>query len=374
MVKIAFDAKRAFLNNSGLGNYSRTIIKSLHFFYPNVQQILFTPKTNEGNFVSEISKLPNIEINIPTQFIDSKIKSYWRSYSITKQLIKNNVDVYHGLSNELPVNIKQFKGKKIVTIHDLIFLRYPHLYSFIDRTIYRKKFYAACKNADVIIAISEETKNDIIDFFNISADKIKVVYQSCDDVYYKVNSEQEIEEVVKQFSLPENYLLYVGTIEERKNLLTIIKSLKEVDSLIPLVVIGKKTDYYKTVLNYISENKLNNRILFLENVSNEQLPIIYKKAAIFIYPSIFEGFGIPILEALVSKTPVITNNSGCFPEAGGPNTIYVDPLDSKKMAQKINQLLQSESLRNEIAEHGYIYAEKFKKEIIAKQLMSIYAS
>ncbi len=374
MVKIAFDAKRAFLNNSGLGNYSRTIIKSLHFFYPNVQQILFTPKTNEGNFVSEISKLPNIEINKPTQFIDSKFKSYWRSYSITKQLIKNNVDVYHGLSNELPINIKQFKGKKIVTIHDLIFLRYPHLYSFIDRTIYRKKFYAACKNADVIIAISEETKNDIIDFFNISPEKIKVVYQSCDDVYYKTNSEQEIEEVVNQFSLPENYLLYVGTIEERKNLLTIIKSLKEVDSLIPLVVIGKKTDYYKTVLNYISENKLNNRILFLENVSNEQLPIIYKKAAVFIYPSIFEGFGIPILEALVSKTPVITNNSGCFPEAGGPNTIYVDPLDSKKMAQKINQLLQSESLRNEIAEHGYIYAEKFKKEIIAKQLMSIYTS
>ena len=374
MVKIAFDAKRAFLNNSGLGNYSRTIIKSLHFFYPNVQQILFTPKTNEGNFVSEISKLPNIEINKPTQFIDSKFKSYWRSYSITKQLIKNNVDVYHGLSNELPINIKQFKGKKIVTIHDLIFLRNPHLYSFIDRTLYRKKFYAACKNADVIIAISEETKNDIIDFFNISPEKIKVVYQSCDDVYYKTNSEQEIEEVVNQFSLPENYLLYVGTIEERKNLLTIIKSLKEVDSLIPLVVIGKKTDYYKTVLNYISENKLNNRILFLENVSNEQLPIIYKKAAVFIYPSIFEGFGIPILEALVSKTPVITNNSGCFPEAGGPNTIYVDPLDSKKMAQKINQLLQSESLRNEIAEHGYIYAEKFKKEIIAKQLMSIYTS
>lgn len=374
MVKIAFDAKRAFLNYSGLGNYSRTIIKSLHFFYPNVQQILFTPKTNEGNFVSEISKLHNIEINIPTQFIDSKIKSYWRSYSITKQLIKSNVDVYHGLSNELPINIKQFKGKKIVTIHDLIFLRYPHLYSFIDRTIYRKKFYAACKNADVIIAISEETKNDIIDFFNISADKIKVVYQSCDDVYYKTNSEQEIEEVVKQFSLPENYLLYVGTIEERKNLLTIIKSLKEVDSLIPLLVIGKKTDYYKTVLNYISENKLNNRILFLENVSNEQLPIIYKKAAVFIYPSIFEGFGIPILEALVSKTPVITTNSGCFPEAGGPNTIYVDPLDSKKMAQKINQLLQSESLRNEIAEHGFIYAEKFKKEIIAKQLMRIYTS
>lgn len=371
-LKIAFDAKRAFLNNSGLGNYARTIIKSLHFFNPELKQFVFTPKVRNDNFNKEVSALPNIEIKQPSGFFGSNFSSYWRSYLITKELIKQDIDVYHGLSNELPVNIKQFKGKKIVTIHDLIFLRYPHLYSFFDRLIYRRKFYSACKNADVIIAISEETKNDIISFFNIPDQKIKVIYQSCDDAFYKEYSDIEFGKVQKKHNLPSSYLLYVGTIEERKNLLTIIKSLKIVEE-IKLIVVGRKTDYINDVNTFIQKNNLNNRVLFLENVTNEELPIIYQKASVFIYPSIFEGFGIPILEALISKTPVITTKSGCFPEAGGPNSIYIDPLNEVMLAQKINEILVSESLKKEMSEKGFIYAEKFHKVKIAQQLMDLYS-
>ena len=370
-LKIAFDAKRAFLNNSGLGSYARTIIKSFHYFYPDLKQFLFTPKEGDHHFNKEISALPNVAIKQPSGFFGNNFKSYWRSYSITKELIKQNIDVYHGLSNELPVNIKQFKGKKIVTIHDLIFLRYPHLYSFVDRLIYRRKFYSACKNADIIIAISEETKNDIISFFNIPEQKIKVIYQSCDDVFYKDYSINEIEKVQKKHNLPTSYLLYVGTIEERKNLLTIVKALKEVEE-IKLVVVGRKTDYFKEVNTFIQQNNLNNRILFLENVTNDDLPIIYQKASVFIYPSIFEGFGIPIIEALISKTPVITTKSGCFPEAGGPNSIYIDPLNEVMLAQKINEILVSESLKKEMSDKGFSYAEKFHKIKIAQQLMDLY--
>lgn len=371
-MKIAFDAKRAFLNNSGLGNYARTIIKSLHFFNPELKQFVFTPKVRNDNFNKEVSALPNIEIKQPSGFFGSNFNSYWRSYLITKELIKQDIDVYHGLSNELPVNIKQFKGKKIVTIHDLIFLRYPHLYSFFDRLIYRRKFYSACKNADVIIAISEETKNDIISFFNIPDQKIKVIYQSCDDAFYKEYSDIEFGKVQKKHNLPSSYLLYVGTIEERKNLLTIIKSLKIVEE-IKLIVVGRKTDYINEVNTFIQKNNLNNRVLFLENVTNEELPIIYQKASVFIYPSIFEGFGIPIIEALISKTPVITTKSGCFPEAGGPNSIYINPLNEVILAQKINEILVSESLKKEMSDKGFIYAEKFHKVKIAQQLMDLYS-
>ncbi len=370
-LKIAFDAKRAFLNNSGLGNYARTIIKSLHYFYPDIKQFLFTPKKSDQNFNEEISIFKNIEIIQPSGFFENNLKGFWRSYSITNEINKRNVDVYHGLSNELPINIKQFKGKKIVTIHDLIFLRYPHLYSYFDRLIYRRKFYSACKNADVIIAISEETKKDIIAFFNIPEQKIKVIYQSCDDTFYKTYSEIEIQQVQKKYQLPESYLLYVGTIEERKNLLTIIKALKKVEK-IQLVVVGRKTNYFKEVNKFIQQNNLNNRVMFLENVTNEQLPIIYQKASIFIYPSIFEGFGIPIIEALISKTPVITTKSGCFPEAGGPNSIYINPLNEIDLASKINELIISESLKKEMSEKGFLYAEKFHKVKIAQQLMEIY--
>jgi glycosyltransferase involved in cell wall biosynthesis len=372
-LKIAFDAKRAFLNNSGLGNYARTIIKNLYSLSPDLKQYLYTPTFRVNDFYKEVSILQNVSINKPTGLFANIFSSYWRSCTITKELIEKKIDVYHGLSNELPINIKQFKGKKIVTIHDLIFLRYPHLYPLLDRLIYRRKFYAACKHADVIIAISEETKKDIILYFNIPAQKIKVIYQSCDDSFYKNYTENEIQDVKNTHQLPTSYLLYVGTIEKRKNLLTIIKSLKQVKE-IALIVIGKKTEYFNEIEQFISQNELNNRVLFLENVTNSQLPIIYQNASVFIYPSIFEGFGIPIIEALISKTPVITNKNGCFPEAGGPNSIYIDPLNETLLADKINELLNSEKLRNEIADKGYIYAEKFHKVKITKQLIEIYES
>ena len=260
-----------------------------------------------------------------------------------------------------------------MTIHDLIFLRYPHLYPFIDRQIYRRKFYKACVSADVIIAISEETKKDIIHFFNISEQKIKVVYQSCDDAFYDSHTQKEIDAVKTNHQLPAKYLLYVGTIEERKNLATIIKALKHVND-IPLVVVGKKTKYAEVVEQEINRYHLQERVLFLNNVTNQELPIMFKLASVFIYPSIFEGFGIPILEALVSKIPVITNKNGCFSEAGGPHSIYIDPLNETEMAQKINEVLSNEGQREQIIEHGFVYAEKFHKAVITKQLMEIYTT
>jgi glycosyltransferase involved in cell wall biosynthesis len=367
-LKVAFDAKRAFLNTSGLGNYARTIIKNLNDSHTELKLYLFTPSVKKIDFLKEDT---NVEFIKPQTYFEKKFKNVWRSLFITHYLTKKEVDVYHGLSNELPLNIKKFKGKKIVTIHDLIFLRYPELYPFLDRIIYHVKFYSACKNADTIIAISEETKKDIISFFKIPESKIKVVYQSCDDSFYKNYTENDIQDVKKTHPLPPSYLLYVGTIEKRKNLLTIVKSLKQVKE-IPLIVIGKKTEYFKEIEQFISQNELNSRVVFLENVTNSQLPIIYQNASIFIYPSIFEGFGIPIIEALISKIPVITNQNGCFPEAGGPNSIYIDPLNETLLADKINELLNSEKLRKEIADKGFLYAEKFHKEKITKQLIEIY--
>ena len=112
-LKIAFDAKRAFLNNSGLGNYARTIIKTLHYFNPKLKQYLYTTSFKDDDFLREITQFTTVEIVKPNSFIENKLKNYWRSYSITKNLIKQNIDVYHGLSNELPINIKKFKGKKL---------------------------------------------------------------------------------------------------------------------------------------------------------------------------------------------------------------------------------------------------------------------
>lgn len=371
-MNIGFDAKRAFLNQSGLGNYSRMIIKSLLKFYPENHYSIFTTKKNKTDFSNFISEQKNASIILPRKFLDKNLNSRWRSYGITPLLSENKIDVYHGLSNELPFNINKFKGKKIATMHDLIFLRYPKLYPFIDRKTYTKKFQSACELADIIVSVSEQTKKDIVEFYSVNPEKIKVIYQSCAEVFYKEITKDKIENVKAKYKLPEKYLLYVGTIEKRKNLLTIIKAMTQLKD-ISLVVIGKKKEYFKKIQEFISQNNLNSRILFPENVPNEDLPAIYNSAEIFIYPSLFEGFGIPIIEALTCKTPVITTKGGCFSEAGGPNSIYIDPLNHEQLSEEIIKLTSSTELKKIIALRGFEYSKKFLPKTIASQMMELYS-
>ncbi|MBI4931437.1 MAG: glycosyltransferase family 4 protein [Bacteroidetes bacterium] len=369
-MNIGFDAKRAFLNSSGLGNYSRTVITSLVQNFSANHYTLFTTKKNKSTFSEFISGKKNVSIIQPKGIVDTKLNSRWRSYGITKLL--GNIDVYHGLSNELPFNIQKFKGKKIVTIHDLIFLRHPKLYPFIDRKMYNKKCMSACKLADVIVAISEQTKNDIQEFYSVDSKKIKVVYQSCDDLFHTEYRTEEINKVKTKYGLPAKYLLNVGTIEERKNLLTIVKAIKNIKD-IPLVVVGKKKTYFKKVQEFIAKEKIEKRILFLANVPTEDLPAIYSGAEIFIYPSLFEGFGIPVIEALTRKTPVITTKGGCFTETGGSDSVYIDPMNTEQLAHEITHLLSSPGKRKEMSEKGFEHAKNFLPETIASQMMKLYS-
>jgi glycosyltransferase involved in cell wall biosynthesis len=370
-MNIGFDAKRAFLNQSGLGNYSRTLIKSIAHYFPYNYYSLFTTKKKDNDFSTFFSSHKNVSVIQPENFFDKIVPSYWRSYTITEFLITSRTDIYHGLSNELPFTINKFKGKKVLTIHDLIFRRYPQFYNLPDRTIYNEKCMRSCKLADVIIATSQQTKNDIIEFYNVPQEKIRVVYQSCSELFYKETDAAQSKKILLKYNLPANYLLYIGTIEKRKNLLTILKALTLVKD-IPLVVIGRKKTYFKEIKKYITENNLESRIIFPENIHTEELPSLYKNAAVFIYPSLFEGFGIPILEALTSQTPVITTKGGCFEEAGGQHSIYINPLDYEQLAEEINKLLASSSLCEYIAAKGLEHSKKFLPVLTASETMKLY--
>lgn len=372
-MNIGFDAKRAFLNQSGLGNYSRALIKSLADNFPGHHYSLFTTQKGHPDFSAFTAAQKDISVILPQKFLDKRITANWRSYVITELLAKNKIDVYHGLSNELPFNIHKFKGRKIVTIHDLIFLRYPKLYSLIDRKIYNRKFRSACELADVIIATSEQTRRDIMEFYGTDPKKIKVVYQSCDEVFYNSVSTDQARKVISKYNLPPKYLLNVGTIEERKNLLTVLQALTAVKDIL-LVVIGKKKTYFKKILKFIRANKLEKRVVFLENVSTQELQALYKGAEIFIYPSLFEGFGIPIIEALTAGTPVITTKGGCFPEVGGKNSIYIDPASHEQLAEEIKKLLASAELRKSIVEKGLEHSKLFLPETIASEMIKIYSN
>ena len=367
ILEIGFDAKRAFLNGSGLGNYSRTLITNLQKFYPENNYNLFTPKVSDVYFET----YSNFKIQLPQTTFDKHFPAFWRSYSATLNFNKLNLNVYHGLSNELPQNILKFKGKKIVTIHDLIFMRYPKLYKPLDRKIYEKKVKHACKFADVIIAISEQTKNDLVIFFGINPNKIKVLYQAVDERFLKPNSDEELQKVKNKYNLPNNYLLFVSTIEERKNLQSILKAMVDLPEQ-KLIVVGKKTDYFKGLEIYIAENVLGERVRFLDKVSNDDLPKIYALASIFIYPSLFEGFGIPIIEAIASKVPVITTKGGCFAEAGGEAAIYTKYGDLEELKHAIVSLTENKDLRNQLINEGQKHILNFYPEKTSKELMELY--
>lgn len=370
-MRIGFDAKRAFFNNTGLGNYSRDTIKILSHYNPNNQYFLYTPKVIKNERLHFIDSNENIKICTPTSIKDKLFPFYWRSYSCLKNLTNNNVDLFHGLSNEIPFGIEKTNIKSVVTIHDLIFLRYPKLFNIIDRKIYYKKFKSACKRADKIIAISKQTKQDIIDFFSIKEEKIKVIYQGCNKIFKAKLMQQEKEAIIKKYNLPMSFILYVGTIEERKNLMNLLQAVNEINN-INLVVIGNGKKYKKKCLEYIKENKMNSKVLILNNVSFNDMPAIYQSAKMMVYPSFFEGFGIPIVEALYSKTPVITTKGGCFEEAGGPDTIYVNSKSVRSLKESIESLYLNKVKREKMKINGVKFAQKFSDDKIANNLFEVY--
>jgi len=368
-MKIGYDGKRAANNLTGLGNYSRSLIAHLASQFPAHQYFIYTPKVKEKILGFPLFSKKNIKIVLP---IKGNNKILWRSFGIKNQLLNDKIDIFHGLSHEIPFGIQHTKIKSIVTMHDLIFLRRPQYYQFIDRTIYRLKSEYACKHADRIIAISEQTKKDIIELYHTNPEKIEVIYQSCDDSFKTLLPHEVKEKVRYKYQLPTKYLLYVGTIEARKNLLVLIKALPKIGNDVKLVVVGKETGYTKLVKREIEKLNLQNRVICLTGLPFTDLPSIYQMASIFILPSYYEGFGIPIIEALYGNVPVIAAKGSCLEEAGGPDSLYFSPDDHHELANKINTVLTDEQLQETMKRKGLIYVQRFNSEIVNQQLMDCY--
>ena len=374
-MKIGYDAKRAFQNFTGLGNYSRTLIETLTTHFPENEYLLFTPKLNDIPRVTKVTRYPSVSIHLPNSRLGKKLPALWRSYTIKHDIKKSGVQIFHGLSHELPLSMPK-NVRSVVTIHDLIHERYPSFYPFIDRKIYSFKFKKACQQADIVVAISEQTKRDIIDFYNINPSKIQVIYQSCDPIFYKNSPLSINQEIVKKYNLPPQFMLYVGTVNERKNLLGLVKALKILANQqdINLVVIGDGSAYFQKVKKYVAENGLQKRVIFIPKIDFTDLPTIYKLARVFVLPSFFEGFGIPIIEALWLGTPVISSINSCFEEAGGPDSIYINPQDVDTLAAAINHVWHDESLRSNMILRGAKFVKKFSDKGIAEQWIKLYQS
>lgn len=383
-MNIGFDAKRAAQNRTGLGNYSRFVIRILSEKFAGNQYHLYTPKPHRMPYLQEIPTLKHLFLHFPPQGIWSRIRSLWRVWGITKDIQKDGIQIFHGLSNELPLNIgtpeqRKMKAggkgcKYIVTIHDLIFIHTPQYYHWIDRQIYNFKFRRACRCADRVIAVSEYTKQEIMHYYHTPESKIDVVYQGCDPVFSQEIEEGKLQEVKARYQLPDKFVLYVGSIEERKNLMLVAKAMAELNrrAAIHVVAVGRRTAYVDQIQDFLKAQGIDHLFHFYHQVPYADLPSFYKWASTFAYPSRIEGFGIPLLEAISSGVPAIGCTGSCLEEAGGPNSIYVNPDDAKGMANAILRTCTDEPLRQHMISEGKKYALNFSDEKLSHDLMKVY--
>ena len=364
-MKIGLDAKRIFNNPTGLGVYGRNLIQGLNEIDEKNEYLLFTPNKKSSLFDPTLLKnnFKVFEGTGPTGY-------FWRTFSIVKDIRAAGLDIYHGLSNELPYNIKNSNAKNIVDIHDLCFVRFPSDYSVFDRNVFWQKAKRATEFSHLIIATSEATKQDIVRYLEIPEEKIKVVYQCCDPKFYEALSNKDLDKLREKYQLPRKYVLCVGTIQGRKNQQAIIKAMALLpkEEQVPIVLVGNGKKYLKN-LEALAK-KLNVALRVKRKIGFEDLPGIYQLASLFIYPSFVEGFGIPVLEAMASKVPVISSQGTSMAEILQDENSLVDPSDIQAISLKIASYLKQNN--TELVNRNFKRAQEFSPKNFATNILNIY--
>lgn len=363
-MKIAFDAKRLYCNFTGLGNHSRTTLDILTQYHPDNEFLLYTPKVKRNDITERYLNNPQLQTIMPRGLMKGGL---WRTLSLAGEAKKAGADIFHGLSNELPIGIESSGVPSVVTIHDVAFKTFTDMYHWQDRQIYDLKWRYAIRHANHIIAISECTKRDILRFYDVPEEKISVVYQPVSPEYYSPTTASPEGE--------EPYALYVGSVNSRKNLLGAVKALELLPESvrIPLYIVGNGREYKREVEAYIEAHNLQRWCVWLSGVYSDELRRLYAGARLFVYPSFYEGFGLPVVEARLSGCPVITSNISSLPEAAGEHALIVDPSDTRAISQAMDRLITDDALHNELAVRGREDAMlNLHPQVLAGQLMDVY--
>lgn len=328
-MRIALDAKRYFFNRTGLGNYARRWVQILAERGSGHEILLCTPK------------VPQLLPELPPQcsLISPEHSSLlYREWFISRQLNRKAVDLYHGLSNELPCSSHSMRCRKLVSIHDLIFKRYPGFYRIADRTIYDLKSRYACNNADLIIATSQTTADDIRHFYRIPAARIRVVYQDVAPEFF------QLQELNLPRLLEEPYFLYVSSFTGRKNHALLIEALERIHRQTNhhLVLAGAQGPTLEICQRLAQSLGLSARVHFFPDISQQALMQLYRHADGFLLPSAFEGFGIPLAEAMAAGIPVAASDISVFREIGQDACLYFRQGERDAAAEAMLRLLMPE--------------------------------
>ena len=355
MKRIAIDAKRLFFNDQGLGSYAKTLIHDLCHYFPDYEYYLCTPKYIE-NRLSESIKA-KVKLIVKPR---NGIEWYWRQKGLIRQLKENNIDVYFGISNELPRGLREAGIGSVVMIHDLIYKAFPIQFSAIDRMIYQNKFSHAIQTANQIIAASQSTKTDILEYFKIDEAKVKVIYQAVSPKFRIVAESKEQREPS---------FLVVGSINQRKNLEALVKAYKLLppENRWPVYCVGIGKKYLVKMKRMIRKLDLEQCFIFSGHLSDAALKQKYLNAKALIFPSQYEGFGLPLLEALYSGLAVIANNNSSIPEVLSNYGIIVECNMSTELKAALLKVQQEDFNLDDASISKHL--EKFNPALISAQII-----
>lgn len=373
MTTIGFDAKRVVRNATGLGSYARTLINDLAPLCDDATRLrLYAPDRGRDDLRAQVLRRENVSFACPRRAANALTKALWRSHGIIADLRADGVDIFHGLSGELPVGISKAGIPSVVTVHDVIFLRHPEFYNPFDVMLYKWKFRRTCREATRFIAISECTKLDIMELGGVPGERIDVVYQSCGTRFKTPVADGQRAAIRRRYGLPPRYILCVGTIEKRKNALLALQALEHLPADIHLVLVGRATPYTSAVTGYARSRSLTPRLHIITDLGNDDLPAVYQMAEVFVYPSRYEGFGIPIIEAIQSGLPVVAAKGSCLEEAGGPDSLYIDADRPAELAAAVGQMLRGAEFREARIARSRDYVARFENTAAAHKVMEVY--
>lgn len=378
-MKIAIDCSKAINEHAGIARYNYELARLLpkigksdeFFYYFNFIRHSNAKKRAINDLIGNAKNVSYRIIPLPGKI---KEKLYPSRFSISRLFIPK-CDLVHAIEF---INFdKNLPMPQIVTVHDLAIVRFPKHRGEKESAVHARMLKEACINCTKIIAVSQSTKNDIIKYFHIDPQKIEVIYQATSSVFKPAINRRKITDDLAKLGIFKPYILFVGTIEPRKNVLNLIKAFEKVKlsrhaKQLKLVLVGKRGWNSQDIYDYAQKSPYNQDIKFLGFVPDAQMLSIYNQALLFCYPSLFEGFGIPVLEAQKCALPVITSNISSLPEVGGDAAIYINPNDFHNIAKNILLLIQNENIRKKMSFASLKQSAKFSWPICAKQTYDLY--
>lgn len=369
-MKIGIDARMYRSGVAGIGRYSQNLVTNLLKIDSDDQFILFMTDDDYREFKRLKIQNSNVKViitNIPHYSLAEQTE-------LPKIIKKENLDLMHFLNFNYPV---RYKGKFIVTIHDLTLIKFPDTAkktNVLKRSAFNYVMKKSCQDATKVIAISKNTKHDIEDIFHIDSNKVKVIYESADDNTLFKCDPKYVDSMKKKYNIDSPVILYVGQYRPHKNLPGLVEAFSKIRNEMPckLVLVGKPDLAHKRLQESIDKTGKKDDIVMPGFVSDDELACWYKLATVFAFPSLYEGFGLPGLEAMQAGTPVVAANNSVLPEIYEKAAIYFDPFKTQDIADKIKSVLVNDKLRADLIQKGRQRVKKFSWEKMAKETLDLY--